>query len=149
MKYRKLRIAWSAVCGIVCLLLIVLWVRSYWTCDIFTRIDGEQITTVKSNRGALFLARITTRQTIGQKTRSTGWSYSNNEAMDPAATLWGNATYTVSTTVAYLAIVLVVAAVSSVPWIQWRFSLRTLLLTMTFEAILMGLLAALVRYSSS
>ena len=33
MKYRKLRIAWSAVCGIVCLLLIVLWVRSYWWRD--------------------------------------------------------------------------------------------------------------------
>ena len=29
MKYRKLRIAFSAVCGIVCLLLIVLWVQGY------------------------------------------------------------------------------------------------------------------------
>ena len=29
MKYCKLRIAFSAVCGIICLLLIVLWVRSY------------------------------------------------------------------------------------------------------------------------
>ena len=28
MKYRKLRIAFSAVCGIVCLLLIALWVRN-------------------------------------------------------------------------------------------------------------------------
>ncbi len=30
---RLLRIAFSAVCGIVCLLVIVLWVRSYWTHD--------------------------------------------------------------------------------------------------------------------
>jgi hypothetical protein len=29
MKYRKLGIAFSAMCGILCLLLIVLWVRSY------------------------------------------------------------------------------------------------------------------------
>ena len=29
MKYRKLRIAWSIGCGMLCLLLIVLWVRSY------------------------------------------------------------------------------------------------------------------------
>jgi hypothetical protein len=33
MKYRKLRIAWSAVCGILCLLLIMLWARSYWRFD--------------------------------------------------------------------------------------------------------------------
>src|SRR6476659_6230618 len=30
MKYRKLRIAWSVVWGILCLLMITLWVRSYW-----------------------------------------------------------------------------------------------------------------------
>lgn len=33
MKYRKLRVTWSAVCGIICLLLIALWVRSYWWFD--------------------------------------------------------------------------------------------------------------------
>src|SRR5262245_24453789 len=38
-RYRKLRIAWSAVCGVVCLLLIVLWVRSYWWAD-FVNIDA-------------------------------------------------------------------------------------------------------------
>ena len=30
MKFKKLRIAWSVVCGIACMLLIVLWVWSYW-----------------------------------------------------------------------------------------------------------------------
>src|SRR5215813_443843 len=33
MKFRKLRIAWSIVWGVVAVLLIVLWVRSYQTCD--------------------------------------------------------------------------------------------------------------------
>ena len=33
MRFRKLRIAWSVACGIACVLLIVLWVRSYWSCD--------------------------------------------------------------------------------------------------------------------
>ncbi len=32
-KYRKLRIAFSATCGIICLLLIALWVRSYYRVD--------------------------------------------------------------------------------------------------------------------
>jgi hypothetical protein len=35
MKFRKLRIAWSVACGILCLLLIVLWVRSYWSSDLY------------------------------------------------------------------------------------------------------------------
>jgi hypothetical protein len=35
MKFRKLRIAWSVGCGIACVLLIVLWVRSYWRLDYF------------------------------------------------------------------------------------------------------------------
>src|SRR5262245_21096640 len=30
MRFRKLRIAWSVVWGIACLLVIVLWVKSYW-----------------------------------------------------------------------------------------------------------------------
>jgi hypothetical protein len=34
MKHRKLRIAWSVAWGIVAVLLIALWVRSYWRTDI-------------------------------------------------------------------------------------------------------------------
>src|SRR5262245_32475259 len=30
MSLRKLRIAWSAFCGLAAVLLVVLWVRSYW-----------------------------------------------------------------------------------------------------------------------
>src|SRR4051794_36442298 len=30
MKFRKLRIAWSVAWGVACVLLILLWVRSYW-----------------------------------------------------------------------------------------------------------------------
>src|SRR3954470_6536128 len=33
MKFRKLRIAWSVFCSLACVLLIVLWVRSYWYMD--------------------------------------------------------------------------------------------------------------------
>ena len=33
MRFRKLRIAWSVVWGLACVLLIALWVRSYWYWD--------------------------------------------------------------------------------------------------------------------
>src|SRR4051794_6882666 len=35
MKFRKLRIAWSVFWGLACVLLIVLWVRSYQATDVF------------------------------------------------------------------------------------------------------------------
>ena len=37
MRFRKLRIAFSAACLVACVLLIVLWVRSYWWCDVAER----------------------------------------------------------------------------------------------------------------
>src|SRR5262245_50076384 len=36
MRFRKLRIAWSVGCGVLCVLLIVMWVRSYWWADSYT-----------------------------------------------------------------------------------------------------------------
>src|SRR4051794_29097381 len=41
MRYRKLRIAWSMFWGLACVLLIVLWIRSYTRLDIVTyRVPG-------------------------------------------------------------------------------------------------------------
>ena len=40
MRFRKLQIAWSVACGIICLLLIGLWVRSYWWWDQYEVSDG-------------------------------------------------------------------------------------------------------------
>jgi hypothetical protein len=37
MRFRKLRIPWSVAWGIACVLLVVLWVRSYWWSDITNR----------------------------------------------------------------------------------------------------------------
>jgi hypothetical protein len=34
LRYRKLRIVWSVGWGIACVLLIALWVRSYWRMDV-------------------------------------------------------------------------------------------------------------------
>jgi hypothetical protein len=55
MRFRKLRIAWSVVCSIVCVLLIVLWVRSYWIEDSIERISFSQgvISSLQSTYGTL------------------------------------------------------------------------------------------------
>ena len=63
MRYRKLRIAWSVACGVLAILLCVLWVRSYFVCDYMVRRGGLVVTTatgastatttVALNRGSL------------------------------------------------------------------------------------------------
>ena len=51
-RNRKLRIAWSAAWAIVAVLLIALWVRSYWWADSFSYISvSSQILEVLSRAG--------------------------------------------------------------------------------------------------
>src|SRR4051812_8535344 len=54
MRFRKLRIAWSGGCGIACVLLIALWVRS------FNSVDSAQLPlshSLASVRGRILLDR--------------------------------------------------------------------------------------------
>jgi hypothetical protein len=39
MRFRKLRIAWSVFSGVVAVLLIALWVRSYFRHDALSRVN--------------------------------------------------------------------------------------------------------------
>jgi hypothetical protein len=63
MRFRKLRIAWSAMCGIACVLLIALWVRSYWWQDLYfsgvspsRHFGGSELTTsVGTYEGMLYV----------------------------------------------------------------------------------------------
>jgi len=58
MTYRKLRIAWSVACGIVAVLLCVLWVRSHWRHDsLAVAVSRSTLLVVGSDRGALKLGR--------------------------------------------------------------------------------------------
>ena len=51
---RYLRIAFSATCLIACVLLIVLWVRSYWTAEGVTHIDSpKSFASIHSECGTL------------------------------------------------------------------------------------------------
>src|SRR5689334_2253638 len=58
MKFRKLRIAWSVACGVACVLLIALWVRSYCRDVGFTRMGSNKIyTDIASNFGIVTVYR--------------------------------------------------------------------------------------------
>jgi hypothetical protein len=143
MKYRKLRIAWSTACGILCLLLIALWVRSY-----FGRIGVEVFAThdhryeIHSLDGKLLGIRWM-RIYLGYEwtaQRSEGTYF--NLISRPRFGLGY-----ISDGAELLAIVIpywlpsssLTVLAATLPWLRWCFSLRTLLVAATLVAVILSL----------
>jgi hypothetical protein len=145
MKYRKLRIAWSAGCGTICLLLIVLWVRSYWWCDVTVMsLSRSQCISLASKDGDVGCALCPTSKaewkiySIGMDEIRirTGWN--------PQGFYWSWQVGPMVQVRHWFA-VCVVVAFAALPWIRLRFSLRTLLIGMTLVAVVLGLIVAFGR----
>jgi hypothetical protein len=145
MKYRKLRIAWSLGWGVTCVLLVALWVRSYWRADDLARFQGGNMYLVESAHGSLGLlcSRSLGAPNMGAFVTAPldatwyrhsvfGW----DETYDP------NMAY-----VPHWLLALLLLAPAGVPWMRGipsRFSLRTLLIATTLVAVLLGLVVWLV-----
>ena len=151
MRFRKLRIAFSATCLIACVLLIVLWVRSYPP-------NGDQ----SSVRGIFCYS---SQGTIITLKPNISWAanpdYSVNDLgndMNLVVTIephdspigfyaaWPSASEWV-VQVPHWFLVLIFAALAAAPWIRWskRFTLRTLLIATTLIAVVLGAIAYAVR----
>jgi hypothetical protein len=162
-KLYKLRIAFSAVCGIVCLLLIVLWVRSYWrvyslyeqhydapsapTTYVRSWVELQKGNVVISKgfkdspmrpRSGTFQWDIVSRAQSYVRPEGVpiwGFEYSsNNERMNLAMPCWF--------------LVPLIGAATALPWIGhfgWRFSLRTFLIAITLVAIVLGAAVYAIR----
>jgi hypothetical protein len=145
MRYRKLRIAWSVGCAIACVLLIGLWMRSYWwedditcfrTCPIGHAYSAEghitfnRIESVSSaeTEWHLYTTQITSAPTESENAPSFWWVETGHhrELIVPH---W------------FLAAVFgMFAAVPAVLPSKWRFSLRTLLIATMLVAVVLGLI---------
>jgi hypothetical protein len=140
MNYRKLRIAWSVGWGILCLLLIVLWVRSHWKWDALSFPQGG----ISSMAGSTVIG-------LGEGWGGTDWrihTYELDSSDDPIRGFaWINdggpagripGTMIIMPHWFLVSLFLVFAAA---PWLRYRFSLRTLLIAATVVAVLLGLIA--------
>jgi hypothetical protein len=149
-KFHKMRIAFSVACGILCLLLIVLWVRSYWRWDNFyLELGTKQATVVATWQGTLQFGLTGYRTEIPIEwvhrsmpieeflikmkdilvTENFGLvrlAYSSPQEWFVQIRIWLP--------------VLFAGALAVLPWIHWskRFSLRTLLIITTLLAVLLG-----------
>jgi hypothetical protein len=150
MNNRKLRIAFSATCGIICLLLIALWVRSYWVAEELIRarqtVSETTVRAVYSIHGTLCFARQTGQTTdeilMYTSHLTKGWTYKKLGRKPP---LESKFSWRYDSKVFLLQFptwlpVPFLAVAAGIPWIRlkWKFSLRTLLIAMTLVAVALG-----------
>jgi hypothetical protein len=153
MRFRKLRIAWSVACGIACVLLIVLWVRSYYVTDRIV-IVRSSVGTVRAYSAAGQLITIATTSAVQTKPPEIWPNGGGTRIIDPpldfiiypefgfAAGRLTNASYF---QLPHWFLVTVFAMLTTLPWLQSRFTLRTLLIVTTLVAVVLGLIVWSVR----
>jgi len=143
MKYRKLRIAWSVACGIACLLLVALWVRSHLWCDMLEYTRGQTYVCVAAGRG-IACFRWVTHQPSVKVGNKLGWELVGGPPETAASNLkpleWRRRTHPSVVFDLFISFpcwccLAFFAALVAVPWFRWRFTLRTLLIGMTVSAI--------------
>jgi hypothetical protein len=148
---RYLRITWTGLCGIACVLLVVLWVRSYWRVEHFLWNRTAESFCVSIYPGQVALESIN-----GPVMMPMGWSHvvfphSGDDSIsddEPTTILgfgWKTDDDSINVYIPFWFSVLVFAALATVPWHPWRFSLRTLLIATTLVAVVLGTIVWAVR----
>jgi hypothetical protein len=155
MRFRKLQIAWSVVFAVATVLLVALWVRSYWWVDQFVATFGRYYVGVGVTPGALLVG-------VGTDTNAEPWTLSEPNPADEwlasvvlpngqpyPSRVWGvfdfNTLDGVNAAAPFWFLILLSGIVATAPWLQRRFSLRTMLVATTLLAIVLGISVVLSR----
>jgi hypothetical protein len=160
MKYRKLRIAWSVGWGVVCVLLIALWVLSYHLAFPFAvPFRGNDWLAITSREGTIAVgvgprsALYWERTRIGEQPPSqfvfTPTGGSRDVEWEAEFFGFGVTLYPTDSHIfmPIWFVVLSTAALAPIPWLHWsnRFSLRTLLIATTLLAVALGVIVYTMR----
>jgi hypothetical protein len=144
---RYLRIAFSATCGIACVLLIALWVRSYWWLD-NVNFSMTGTNAMQSFEGVLSVHYRPTFTEPGV----TSLAYAEfASAMKPPLSdkmpkwYYGSGGSGTAIRCPHWFVTLLPCVLAVVPWIPKRFTLRTLLIATTLVAAVLGLIVYAVR----
>ena len=154
--FKYLRIAFSATCLVVCVLLIVLWVRSYWWLNLITGpLTPSKTLVLTSSNGFFAVGTLSSTTYIWKFDR---WSQEDLLLQMKAAGMPANTKSWVwqlthfrlvnggleSSYLYPLSVMGIVAGVLGWPF-AWRFSLRTLLIAMTAVAVVLGLVVWAIK----
>src|SRR5262245_1377917 len=140
---RHLRIAVSIASGICCLLVIALWARSYWRWDSCGyRLSPSRGVVVNSFAGTAVVTLFNHGNGI--------WTYESRNLADREPAVLHKApssgvglvtdTGGTSVFVPHWLLALLLALGCGIPWMSYRFSLRTLLAFTTLIALLLGII---------
>ena len=145
---RYLRISWTAFWGLVAVLLVVLWVRSYWGWDNVVRFQRVSFG-LYSCRGGVELRKDSTGP-FDDETRWGTESYAVDDHHDNASTPasgfgWRGDWNNLNVFAPNWFLILVTATLAVAPRIRWRFNVRTLLVAVTLIAMGMGSIILLNR----
>jgi hypothetical protein len=158
-----MRIGWSALCGIVCAMLVVLWMRSFFRAEYFERVVDVKPLYGMGNRERILNCtgslEFTKEPVINAHIHClpSGWQFQHyNSAKGIREVNWLRFQW--QSVPKYQVVrfphwfpVLVIGIVGMLPWIYnrpWlphRFSLRTLLIATTLVAVVLGLIVAFGR----
>ena len=144
MKHRTLRIAWSVGWGVVAVLLCVLWARSYFGLSTFevlvTRTHRHYLFSTNGATGILRAVRVFAGFEIANRyldgyfadlNTHSGLKFVRDSAGSFRVLL-----------ISYWLLVPGAVCAATLPWLRWRFGLRTLLIGTTLVAMLLGLIGA-------
>ena len=137
LKY--LRIAVTALSLTACVLLIVLWVRSYWVRDtVWQTSENNVVVGLTSNAGMIYFEYFR----LYPGPNAIGLQYSTGPPMQhrKAEVVRG---YTLLR-LPYWVVLIVMAGFAVIPWLNLtkRFSVRTLLIATTLIAVALGIIVA-------
>jgi hypothetical protein len=139
-----MRIAWSVAWGIICVVLIAMWVRSYGHADSLMRVSGDlTFYRLASDAGTFYFAAIVHKATpkVATPLVTAGWEYQEFEpTRDTGGSkwLWYVAANEWHVGVPAWFTTFVVATLMLCPWLPWQYSLRTLLIAVTLVAVGLG-----------
>ena len=150
MRFRKLRIAWSVAWGLACVLLIVLWVRSYWKWDTLASRLPTGSNLVLTSWGGDFSVGIDyqpgpfapTEALEFDSRLTSSWTRDDSER---GFGIHRGPTYLIIASPAWFWVLMDVL-LSGAPWIRKRFTLRTLLIATSLVAVVLGLIVAVLRW---
>jgi hypothetical protein len=161
-RSRKLRIAFSAACGMLCLLLIVLWVRSYSSID-HPRARYYLLEVFVSTYRGLVITDVDVNQTsesvhipnvewginsFPMRDKFTYYLMNKQNVYSLLGFRWNSVGSINEIDIPFWFLVLMAGGLGTMPWIrqfQWRFSLRTLLIATTLLAAVLGVIVWLIR----
>jgi hypothetical protein len=146
-RFRKLRIAWSVAWGLLAVLLMGLWARSYtWEDGIGGTITNERVLQIWSVAGRVFFSTFAANKrpwTIVHLSREELLSMAKAQGLKLETRYCGFTEHGFLLPHCFMIALSVIFA--ALPWLTLRFSLRTMLIGTTLFALVLGTIVWITR----